>query len=118
MIRKKRCNKNGCREFVEELHEAYCKEHIGEVDRQYNEFRNKYDKEYVSFYSSKKWRDKRLQALRRDEYLCKDCLKDDVYTVAEEVHHIIETKDDWSKRLELDNLISLCKACHNKRHER
>ncbi|TWK49239.1 hypothetical protein CHCC20347_1522 [Bacillus paralicheniformis] len=32
------------------------------------------------------------------------------------VHHIVEVKQDWSKRLDLSNLESLCNACHNKVH--
>lgn len=113
MIRKKRCNKNGCREFVEELHEAYCKEHKGEVDRQYNAFRNKYDKEYVSFYQSKGWKQLRKRCLMRDEYLCQMCLKEDVYKVAEVVDHILEVRDYPELKLKLDNCQSLCSACHN-----
>ncbi|WP_250540588.1 HNH endonuclease, partial [Bacillus subtilis] len=27
-----------------------------------------------------------------------------------------EVKEDWAKRLDLDNLVSLCNACHNKVH--
>lgn len=32
------------------------------------------------------------------------------------VHHIIPLLDDWSKGLDMDNLESLCHACHNKEH--
>ncbi|PAE58568.1 HNH endonuclease, partial [Bacillus licheniformis] len=35
---------------------------------------------------------------------------------ADMVHHIVEVKQDWSKRLDLSNLESLCNACHNKVH--
>lgn len=113
----KRCNKSGCREFIES-YESYCEAHKGETNRAYNEFRNTYDKEYVSFYKSTAWQKKRVQALRRDEWVCQDCAAEGIITVAQEVHHIVETKHDWSKRLELDNLISLCRTHHDRRHNR
>lgn len=114
---KKRCNKVGCRELIERT-EGYCEEHKGIVDKEYNTYKNRYDKEYVSFYRSTSWRKKRKQALVRDNWICKDCEAEGIISIAEEVHHIVETKDDWSKRLDLDNVISLCKRCHNKRHSR
>lgn len=113
MMIKKRCHKINCRNFVENVGDTYCSEHKGETNRQYNKFRETYDKEYVSFYHSKSWKAKRKQALRRDNYLCQRCLNEfEIITISEEVHHIISTKEDWSKKLELDNLISLCTSCH------
>jgi 5-methylcytosine-specific restriction endonuclease McrA len=32
------------------------------------------------------------------------------------VHHIIPLEDDPERGLELDNLMCLCEACHNKQH--
>ncbi|MET3109742.1 HNH endonuclease [Salinicoccus halitifaciens] len=114
---KKRCNEVGCRELIERR-ETYCEKHKGVVDKRYNDYRNKYDREYISFYRSPSWRKKRKEALRRDNWICKDCEQAGLYQIAEEVHHIIEVKDDWKKRLDIDNLVSLCKLCHNKRHNR
>ena len=34
------------------------------------------------------------------------------------VHHIIPLRDDYTKGLELDNLICLCNRCHKKVHAR
>lgn len=113
----KRCNEVGCRELIVRQ-ESYCEKHKGVVNERYNEHRSKYDKEYISFYKSTAWQKKRMQALRRDQYLCKDCLDEEVYQPAEEVHHIVEVRDDWKKRLVIDNLVSLCKYHHNKRHNR
>lgn len=47
------------------------------------------------------------------DYLCQDCLKDGKYTKADVVDHIVELKDDWSKRLDESNLIPLCHYHHN-----
>lgn len=67
-----------------------------------------------AFYKSKLWRQARREALRRDHYTCCDC-----YARAQEVHHIIELNPqnihDPSIALSIDNLMSLCSACHKKR---
>lgn len=58
--------------------------------------------------------------MRRDSYLCQDCLKAGRIVPAEEVHHIKElTKEnvrDPSVTLNLNNLVSLCRRCHRMRH--
>ena len=58
--------------------------------------------------------------LQRDGRLCVDCLKEQRITPAELVHHIIElTPDNVSDpqvALWPDNLVSLCRKCHAKRH--
>ena len=48
------------------------------------------------------------------------CLEIDITKPADVVDHVIELTDDWSKRLDPDNLQSLCHVCHNSktRHER
>ncbi|USL27149.1 HNH endonuclease [Priestia megaterium] len=42
------------------------------------------------------------------------CLEEGRLTPVEIVHHLIEVKEDWSKRLSIDNLQSVCKAHHHK----
>ncbi len=58
--------------------------------------------------------------MQRDARLCVDCLAEGRYTPAEEVHHIKElTPENISDpriSLSLDNLVSLCRECHKKRH--
>ena len=91
------------------------------------------DKEAKGFYNSSAWKLKRMQILERDHYECQDCrkrLKDAVAAGvelrgeerkirrAEEVHHIQELKEHPELGLEDDNLIRLCKSCHNVRHGR
>jgi 5-methylcytosine-specific restriction enzyme A len=48
--------------------------------------------------------------------LCVDCLGDGVVTPAQEVHHIQPIEIAPELRLDWDNLVSLCKKCHRKRH--
>lgn len=69
------------------------------------------------FYLSKPWRKIREAALCRDNYLCQICLKKrGRIRTAVIVHHIkpLETHPDLG--LTLDNLLSLCNACHNRVH--
>ncbi len=68
------------------------------------------------FYLSKPWRKVRAVALARDNYLCQRCLKRGRLRAAALVHHIkpLDTFPDLG--LELDNLLSLCDACHNRIH--
>ena len=78
-------------------------------------------KEYAeSFYKSKAWQSCRETAIKRDRYLCIDCMRRGFTRPAEEVHHIKpitpETIKDPSITLNLENLVSLCKECHKARH--
>ena len=64
------------------------------------------------FYHSPAWRHLRVQALRRDHYLCQECLKKKRIKKATEVHHIKPLEDHPELALDLDNLTSLCWRCH------
>lgn len=75
------------------------------------------DKEYSTFYNSMHW--KRMSSYIRCKYngFCLVCyIKYKVLKVADVVHHIVEIKEDYSKRLEEDNLVTLCHSCHNILH--
>ena len=74
------------------------------------------------FYTSAAWRAVREQALLRDHYICQKCLKKaemgKLFTPhpATMVHHIKPRQLFPELELELDNLGSLCDACHNEEH--
>ena len=74
--------------------------------------------EFKRFYNSSKWQKCRRLVLERDNFVCVLCGEQ----VAEEVHHICKlTRDNIDNpniTLNPDNLISLCKSCHNLQHER
>lgn len=74
------------------------------------------DSKYNKFYKSKEWNTVRQLAIVRDHALCKDCLDNNVITPYNTVHHIVPIKDNWNKRLDINNLICLCESCHQKRH--
>ncbi|CEQ00324.1 HNH endonuclease domain protein [[Clostridium] sordellii] len=61
---------------------------------------------------NKDWTLTKQAVKNRDEGRCLLCdfKGDDGYV--DEVHHIIELKEDWSRRFDMSNLICLCKRCH------
>ena len=65
------------------------------------------------------WERVRLKALKRDHYSCVNCKAKGILTTSRlEVDHIQELEYHPELALELDNLRTLCKDCHNKRHNR
>lgn len=65
------------------------------------------------FYSSPDWSTKRLEIMIRDNFTCLQCEKEAKSKHSFlNVHHIIPLSVDWEKRLNNDNLITLCVACH------
>ena len=71
------------------------------------------------FYNSSEWRALRKLVLERDHSECVWC-KDEGKVTREnlEVDHIKELEFYPEFALDLDNLRTLCKECHNKRHGR
>lgn len=57
-----------------------------------------------------KWKKIRKQAMIRDGYLCQECLKKGVLTVATDVDHIINKAQGGTDSLH--NLQCLCNPCH------
>lgn len=64
------------------------------------------------------WQKKRNEVAIRDKHLCQLCLRNLYNTInfinykAVEVHHITTIEDDYNRRLDNDNLISLCSYHH------
>ncbi len=79
--------------------------------------RKKPTNEINKFRWSRQWREKSLQIKERDKYLCQLALRENppryIYTNLE-VHHIIPIEEDWDKRLDDDNLITLSEEYHEK----
>ncbi|QOR34433.1 HNH endonuclease [Clostridium sp. 'deep sea'] len=72
----------------------------------------------ANIYKSKKWKKKRAQVLRRDNYLCRECRRYGKSVTATTVHHCVPIEEDNSLKLNSHNLISLCSKCHDKMHDR
>lgn len=96
-------NPNGCPKCKQESNKDY-DTNIRAEDRK-------------KIYNSTKWKQVREKTLLRDNLSCIPCLKNGIYSKANEVHHIIELKDDITKAYDLDNLESICHSCHMKEHK-
>lgn len=76
----------------------------------------------AKFYGSSEWRRLRQQCLERDHYECQWCKTEGKLTTQYdsvlEVDHIKELEYHPELALDIDNLRTLCKDCHNKRHNR
>ncbi len=115
---KKICSGSGCNKLIDKK-EKRCSECESKRTTEKREYNRKYDyhnreEKIKRFYHSSSWKNVRRYVLIRDNYLCQHCLRENVITSAELVHHIVEVKEDFSKRLDPDNCISVCKPCHNK----
>lgn len=80
------------------------------------------DDQAKSFYNSKEWKEKRLSILKRDNYECQDCKQKGKLTTSYdavlEIDHIKELKEYPELKLEDSNLRTLCRTCHNIKHNR
>lgn len=112
---KRPCAEPGCNELTRN---TYCKSHLENAQKiaQENSYKKR-DKKSQSLYNSYEWQKLRQLAMKRDNYLCQSCLREGVLASADVVHHLVEVRDDWSKRLDLDNLESVCHGCHNVEHK-
>ncbi len=72
------------------------------------------------FRSSQRWTEKSIHIRERDRYLCLACLFNldgqgsRITTTGLSVHHIIPIAEDWDKRLDDNNLITLCEEHHER----
>jgi len=70
------------------------------------------------FRKSTTWTNKSIKIRERDKYLCQLCIRNlyntfNLYTYkGVEVHHIIPINEDYDRRLDDDNLITLCQMHH------
>ena len=76
------------------------------------------DKQADAFRKTKAWTNKSIEIRQRDRYLCQVCLRN-LYNTLDflnyntvSVHHITPIEEDYNKRLDNDNLISLCRYHH------
>ena len=97
-----------CGRIVDENHKCPMKPKRKEEDSNIRRFRN-----------SKSWTKKSEEIRERDRHLCQVCLLNKYDTMMTfnfkklEVHHIIPLSKDFNKRLDNDNLITLCSYHHH-----
>jgi 5-methylcytosine-specific restriction endonuclease McrA len=70
-------------------------------------------RERTKFNNSKKWAKIRNFAFKRDDYTCNNCKKRGVYL---ECHHLHSYKNYPSKRLDINNVVTVCYKCHKEIH--
>ncbi len=101
------------------ISKKYCEICEAKVNNRHKEYkRYRTDDKEQHFYSDSVWIRKRNKIKFIDNGYCLACLdKHDIKSM-DTVHHIVELKEDWSKRLEDDNLISLCESCHQVVHNK
>ena len=91
----------------------------------YNKQDAKYHKKYdttkrinAEFYESQEWKDLRAIIIAKTNGIdLYDYYINNKITKATTVHHIIELREDYSKRLDIENLIPLSGANHSRIHK-
>ena len=69
-------------------------------------------------YKCARWLNLRAQALARDHHECQWCAAEGKVVPATTVHHILPADQFPDKAYDLDNLVSLCRECHEAHHGR
>ena len=97
----------------------YCgKIHDSKYDCGKKPRRKKIRTEQNQFRSTNAWKNKSIRIRTRDHYLCQVCIRNLYHTHQQyndkdlEVHHIIPVVENYDKRLDDDNLITLCGPHH------
>lgn len=122
------CNHPGCEQLIP-YDQRYCKQHqyskpIDYADSKERHYANqrtyqrrihsKHEGKQQRFYRSAAWKKLSHQWLMTHP-LCVRCQDQGIYRKADVVDHVVELRDDWSRRLDTSNLQSLCYACHNRK---
>lgn len=79
-----------------------------------------YNGKFDKFRKSRTWQKKQHEIAERDLFCCRICILsffDGIPNFDISVHHIIPLSEDYERRLDNDNLITLC-STHHKQAER
>lgn len=108
---KKCCPHQGCKQIIN-INESACELHKNYYDIKIR--RGNQNKQYNDFYHTPEWLSMRNYALTYYNGLDVYALyaHDEILTAAP-VHHIVEIKDDWNKRLDFFNLIPVSDISHS-----
>ena len=72
----------------------------------------------TGIYADKRWPPLRARILRRDDYLCQQCLRYGKHRAATTVHHCFPAGRYPDYAWAAWNLVSLCSRCHDAMHDR
>lgn len=113
----KPCNYPRCPSLTRDTH---CEKHL--IDNQNDQVNDQrfYDKHSrdersTKFYKSKEWKATRSYAFGLSHGLCDQCRQRGIIKPGNVVDHKVPIKRDYSLRLTLSNLWTLCHSCHNKK---
>lgn len=108
----RKCNHSTCRTLID-YDQHYCDQHKPRTQRKQESYSERMakDGQYRTFYRSKAWQQLSFQH-RLKHPICEECITLGLAVKADVTDHIIEIKDDWSKRLDENNLRSLCHHHH------
>lgn len=113
---KKICSR--CNRRLISISKKYCEVCDTKANGRHKEYkRYRTDDKEQRFYSNPDWRIKREKIKHTDNGYCLLCLNNNERKAMDTVHHIVELKEDWDKRFDDDNLISLCESCHQVVHK-
>lgn len=95
------------------INQPRCPEHPSRHKKYDDNIRYVRDKKYHNFYLTSAWGAAKTLAINKANGIC-------VYTfffekklvTCEDVHHIVPLKDNWERRLDVDNLIPLTHRVH------
>ena len=104
---KKPCHYPGCPRLTESY---YCEEHAVKARRQYDKYERSPNTNKKYGRAWKRIRDR----YSKEHPLCERCLLEGRITLMDEVHHVVPISRGGTH--EKTNLMSLCRACHNKIH--
>ncbi|WP_112092067.1 MULTISPECIES: HNH endonuclease [Lonsdalea] len=106
----KACRARGCRNTTIDPG-GYCEQHKGEGWRSYKSGQTRHQRGYGS-----RWEDIRERVLKRDSYMCLDCLDEGVAREAKTVDHVIPKARGGTD--DSNNLRSLCWPHHRSKTAR
>lgn len=76
------------------------------------------NKKVYDFHRSHKWKQKSMDVRERDEFCCQVCIRG-MYSPERQfetenisVHHIVPIAEEWDRRMDDENLITLCSKHH------
>ena len=106
-----------CNRRLVSISKKYCEVCEAKANTRHKEYkRYRTDDKEQRFYSDPDWIRKREKIKYTDNGYCLLCLNNNGHRTMDTVHHIVELKEDWNKRFDDNNLISLCESCHQVVH--
>lgn len=106
------CPHQGCKEIIP-IEQSYCNIHINRHKQYDKSVRYTTDKKYHKFYNSAEWRTIQSVVTYKYNSICLwSYFIENKIIPSDEVHHIESLRDNWDRRLDIDNLIPLSHAAH------